>query len=167
MDLHRSKRAVVTFKLKSKVYAFDSTTIPLCLSDFWWAKFRKKKGEVKAHVLHDLESQVSASFHIHTASVHDSKVTKEILYESGSYFVFDRGYNAFKELYHIHQQETFWVFIVRAKKNLQYKCIEWRRRIPRNVLTDSYKINFSHITVGPKNIFQTHYFLSQRTEKHR
>ena len=30
-------------------YAFDSTTIPLCLSVFWWAKFRKKKGGVKAH----------------------------------------------------------------------------------------------------------------------
>lgn len=138
MDLHRSKRAVGTFKLKSKVYVFDSTTIPLCLSDFWWAKFHKKKREVKAHVLYDLESQVSACFHIHTASVHDSKVTKEIPYESGPYFVFDRGYNAFKELYHIHQHETF--FIVRAKINLQYKCIEWRKRIPRNVLIDSYKI---------------------------
>ena len=41
------------FKLKGNVYAFDSTTIPLCLSVFWWAKFRKKKGGVKAHVLYD------------------------------------------------------------------------------------------------------------------
>ena len=144
MDQARRKRATDIFKLKGKVYAFDSTTIPLCLSVFWWAKFRKKKGGVKEHVLYDLESQVPAYFHITTASVHDSKVMKEIPYESGSYYVFDRGYNAFKELYHIHQHESF--FIVRAKKNLQYKCIKWRRRMPRNVLTDSEIMLTDYIT---------------------
>ena len=144
MDQARSKRATDIFKLKGKVYAFDSTTIPLCLSVFWWAKFRKKKGGVKAHVLYDLESQVPAYFHITTASVHDSKAMKEIPYESGSYYVFDRGYNAFKELYRIHQHESF--FIVRAKKNLQYKCIKWRRRMPRNVLTDSEIMLTDYIT---------------------
>ena len=144
MDQARSRRAMDIFKLKGNVYAFDSTTIPLCLSVFWWAKFRKKKGGVKAHVLYDLESQVPAYFHITTASVHDSKAMKEIPYESGSYYVFDRGYNAFKELYRIHQHESF--FIVRAKKNLQYKCIKWRRRMPRNVLTDSEILLTDYIT---------------------
>ena len=131
----RKKQATDIFKLKGHVYAFDSTTIPLCLSIFWWAKFRKKKGGIKAHVLYDLEAQVSAYFHISTASVHDSKAIKYIPYESGSYYVFDRGYNAFKELYKIHLHESF--FVVRAKKNLQFKCIRWRRRLPKNVLTDS------------------------------
>ena len=144
MDQARSRRAMDIFKLKGNVYAFDSTTIPLCLSVFWWAKFRKKKGGVKAHVLYDLESQVPAYFHITTASVHDSMAMKEIPYESGSYYVFDRGYNAFRELYRIHQHESF--FIVRAKKNLQYKCIKWRRRMPRNVLTDSEILLTDYIT---------------------
>ena len=144
MDLARNKRAMDIFKLKGNVYAFDSTTIPLYLSVFWWAKFRKKKGGIKAHVLYDLESQVPAYFHITTASVHDSKAMKKIPYESGSYYVFDRGYNAFKELYRIHKHESF--FVVRAKKNLQYKCIKWRRRMPRNVLTDSEIMLTDYIT---------------------
>ena len=135
MEQARKKQATDIFKLKGHVYAFDSTTIPLCLSIFWWAKFRKKKGGVKAHVLYDLEAQVPAYFHFSTASVHDSKAMKYIPYESGSYYVFDRGYNAFKELYKIHLHESF--FVVRAKKNLQFKCIRWRRRLPKNVLTDS------------------------------
>lgn len=135
MEQARKKQATDIFKLKGHVYAFDSTTIPLCLSIFWWAKFRKKKGGVKAHVLYDLEAQVPAYFHISTASVHDSKAIKYIPYESGSYYVFDRGYNAFKELYKIHLHESF--FVVRAKKNLQFKCIRWRRRLPKNVLADS------------------------------
>ena len=144
MDQARSKRATDIFKLKGKVYAFDSTTIPLCLSVFWWAKFRKRKGGVKAHVLYDLESQVPAYFHITKASVHDSKAMKEIPYESGSYYVFDRGYNAFKELYRIHRHESF--FVVRAKKNLQYKCIKWKRRMPKNVMTDSEILLVDYIT---------------------
>ena len=69
-------------------------------------------------MLYDLESQVPAFFHISTASVYDSKTMKEIPYELGSYYVFDRGYNAFKELFKIHQPESF--FIVRAKKNLTF-----------------------------------------------
>ncbi|MDM8339170.1 IS4 family transposase [Mediterranea massiliensis] len=135
MEQARKKQATDIFKLKGHVYAFDSTTIPLCLSIFWWVKFRKKKGGVKAHVLYDLEAQVPAYFHFSTASVHDSKAMKYIPYESGSYYVFDRGYNAFKELHKIHLHESF--FVVRAKKNLQFKCIRWRRRLPKNVLTDS------------------------------
>ena len=131
----REKRAEDIFKLGGKVYAFDSTTIPLCLSVFWWAKFRKKKGGVKAHVLYDLEAQVPAFYHITTASVHDSKAMAEIHYETDAYYVFDRGYNNFGELYRIQRMESF--FVVRAKINLQYKCVRWKRRMPKNILTDA------------------------------
>lgn len=88
----QKKRATDIFKLGGNVYAFDSTTIDLCLSVFWWAKLRKKKGGVKAHVLYDVEAQVPKFFHITNASVHDSKVMKEIPVESGSYYIFDRAY---------------------------------------------------------------------------
>ena len=131
----REKRATDIFKLGGKVYAFDSTTIPLCLSVFWWAKFRKKKGGVKAHVLYDLEAQVPAFYHITTASVYDSKAMPEMPYETGAYYVFDRGYNNFGELYRIQRMESF--FVVRAKSNLQYRCVKWKRRMPKNILTDA------------------------------
>ena len=131
----KEKRAADIFKLGGKVYAFDSTTIPLCLSVFWWAKFRKKKGGVKAHVLYDLEAQVPAFYHITTASVYDSKAMQEIPYETGAYYVFDRGYNNFGELYRIQRMESF--FVVRAKSNLQYRCVKWKRRLPKNILTDA------------------------------
>ena len=131
----REKRTTDIFKLGGKVYAFDSTTIPLCLSVFWWAKFRKKKGGIKAHVLYDLEAQVPAFYHITTASVYDSKAMPEIPYETGAYYVFDRGYNNFGELYRIQRMESF--FVVRAKSNLQYRCVRWKRRMPKNILTDA------------------------------
>lgn len=135
MKLAREKRTNDIFKLNENVYAFDSTTIPLCLSVFWWAKFRKKKGGVKVHFLYDIETSVPAFYHITTASVHDSKVMSSIPYESGSYYVYDRGYNAFAELWKINLMDSY--FVVRAKKILQYKCIKWKRRLPKDILADA------------------------------
>jgi hypothetical protein len=130
----REKRATNIFNLGGNIYAFDSTTIDLCLSVFWWAKFRKKKGGIKVHTLYDVETQIPAFFHITEASVHDSRAMREIPYETGSYYIFDRGYNNFRMLYKIHQIGAY--FVIRAKKNLQYKSIKWKRRLPRNVISD-------------------------------
>lgn len=130
----RQKRVSDIFELGGNVYAFDSTTVDLCLAVFWWARFRKKKGGIKVHTLYDIETQIPAFFHITEASVHDSTAMKEIPYESDSYYIFDRAYNHFKMLYKIHQIGAF--FIVRAKKNLQYKPIKWKRRLPKNILSD-------------------------------
>ena len=61
------KRATNILEITGNKYAFDSTTIPLCLATFSWEKFRRKKGGVKAHVLYDIEAQVPAFHTIITA----------------------------------------------------------------------------------------------------
>ena len=102
---------------------------------FEWAKFRKHKGGIKIHTLYDAEAQVPAFFYITTASTNDIKAMPEIPYEKGAYYIFDRGYNDFANLFKIEQIEA--TFVVRAKKNLQFKQISWKRRLPKNVLSDS------------------------------
>ena len=87
------------------------------------------------HTLYNVETQIPVFFRITEASVHDSKAMIEIPYEPGSYYIFDRGYNNFKMLYKIHQIEAY--FVAKAKKNLQYKSIKWKRRLPTNVLSDA------------------------------
>ena len=47
----RRRRLLQIFGRAGHVYAFDSTTIDLCLSVFEWAKFRKHKGGIKMHAL--------------------------------------------------------------------------------------------------------------------
>ena len=131
----RTKRKTDIFKLGGNIYAFDSTTIDLCLSVFWWAKFRKKKGGIKVHTLYDIETQIPAFFHITTASVHDSKAMDEIPYETGAYYIFDRAYNSFKSLFRIESIGSY--FVVRAKSNLQFKAKLRKRRLPKNVLSDA------------------------------
>ena len=144
----RETRTTNIFDLSGHVYAFDSTTIDLCLSVFWWAKFRRRKGGIKVHTLYDVETQIPAFFHITEASVHDSKVMKEIPYEPGSYYIFDRAYNNFKMLYKIHQIGAY--FVIRAKNNLQYRSIKWKRRLPRNVLSD--------LTIGLTGFYPKQYY---------
>ena len=53
----REKRVTDLLNLDGNVYAFDSTTVDLCLSFFGWAAFRKHKGGIKIHTLYDIETQ--------------------------------------------------------------------------------------------------------------
>jgi len=130
----RKKRVTNIFKLDGNVYAFDSTTIDLCLQMFPWAKFRKHKGGIKVHTLYDIETQVPAFIHITEAKVNDVKTMDTIPYESGSYYVFDWAYNDYKCLFKIHMNDSF--FVVRAKTNIKCKVVKWKRRMPKNVLSD-------------------------------
>ncbi|MCX6233097.1 MAG: IS4 family transposase [Bacteroidetes bacterium] len=119
IDIARQKRANDNFEIKGKVYAFDSSTIDLCLSVFWWAKFRKAKGGIKIHTLYDITTQIPAFIHITTASVNDMNAMDVIPYESGAYYIFDRGYVDFTRLYKITNHSAY--FVIRAKTNLKFE----------------------------------------------
>ena len=130
----RKKRINDIFKLNGNVYAFDSTTIDLCLKLFPWANFRTHKGGIKIHTLYDVETQVPAFIHITEAKINDVKAMDVIPYESGSFYVFDRAYNDYHRLYKIHMMDSF--FVVRAKTNIKARVLKWKRRLPKNILSD-------------------------------
>jgi hypothetical protein len=121
----RKVRANNVFKIKGQVYAFDSTTIDLCLSVFWWAKFRRTKGGIKLHTLLDVNTQIPAFVHITPASVHDMNAMDVLVYESGAYYIFDRGYVDYSRLYKITLHSAY--FVIRAKSNLQFNRMYSRR----------------------------------------
>ncbi len=119
IDVSRKKRANDNFEIKGKVYAFDSSTIDLCLSVFWWAKFRKTKGGVKLHTLYDITTQIPAFIHITSASVNDMNAMDFIPYEHDAYYIFDRGYVDYSRLYKITSHSAY--FVIRAKSNLKFE----------------------------------------------
>ena len=90
IDIARKKRIDKDFEIDGKVFAFDSTTIDLCLNVFWWAKFRRAKAGIKMHTLYEIETDIPAFIHITEAKVHDQRAIDEIPYEQGAYHVFDR-----------------------------------------------------------------------------
>ncbi len=124
----RACRADDIFKLGGNVYAFDSTTIELCLETFQWALFRKnqRKGGIKVHTLYDIETSIPTFFHITEARIHDMNAMDEIPYEENSFYIFDRGYNDFKRLHNIESIGAY--FVVRGKKNNDFRPTKWTRR---------------------------------------
>jgi len=103
--------------LDQAVYAFDSTTIDLCLSLFPWAKFRKTKSGIKIHTLFDLQRLIPSFIEITSANVHDVNILDRLELEPGSFLVFDRGYIDFERLNKLNQRGIF--FITRAKSNMR------------------------------------------------
>ena len=75
-----------------------------------------------------MDTQIPKFFHITETRVHNSNIMKEIPYESKAYYIFNRGYNDFKSLYHIHLVEA--KFVVRAKKNMKFMTFKWKRKFP-------------------------------------
>jgi len=122
IDLARKSSIVdqdFQLNIEGNIYAFDSTTIDLCLSVFWWAKFRTTKGGIKLHTLYDVKTSIPSFIHVSTASVHDVNALDLLYYEPGGYYILDRGYVDYERLFRIHQSSAF--FVVRAKDNLQFR----------------------------------------------
>jgi len=118
------------------VYAFDSTTLSLCLSRFPWLKLHHEKAGIKVHTLLDVKTDIPTFFIYTEASLHDSKVMEEIPYVAGSYYVFDRAYMVTPMLYTIHNTYHAF-FVVREKSHMRFKVIE-NRNVNSNsgVMTD-------------------------------
>jgi hypothetical protein len=106
-------------KLKQTAYAFDSTTIDLCLSLFPWARFRRRKAAIKLHTLMDLRGCIPSFIRITEGKTHDVNILDELILEPGAFYIMDRGYIDFKRLYLFQQERAF--FIIRAKRNLDYR----------------------------------------------
>ncbi len=86
-------------ELDETVYAFDSSTIDLCLSLFPWARFRKTKGAIKLHTLLDLRGSIPLFIFITDGKVHDVNVLDELIPEPGAFYIMDRAYLDFERLY--------------------------------------------------------------------
>lgn len=113
------KNEDLCLKLKQTVYAFDSTTINLCLSLFPWAKFRKHKGAIKLHTLMDMRGNIPTCVVITQGNVHDVNILDYLIIEPCAFYIMDRGYIDFARLYSITVTSAF--FVIRSKKNLNFK----------------------------------------------
>lgn len=108
----------VKFRIKSKIFLLDSTTISLCLSIFDWAKYKTAKGAVKMHTLLDFDGNLPAYVNITEGKTADNKGAYDIPVLKGSVIVADRFYNDFS-LLHVWDSNGLF-FVVRHKENLQY-----------------------------------------------
>ncbi|MGP1476876.1 MAG: IS4 family transposase [Phocaeicola sp.] len=108
--------------LDNMVYAFDSSTISLCLKLFPWAKFRKHKGALKMHTLLDLRGNLPVSVYLTEASVHDMNALDQLYIEPAAIYLMDKGYVDFYRLFNLILQKGAF-FVTRAKDNMLYEVV--------------------------------------------
>ena len=123
------------FRFKNKLLSLDSTTISLCLELFPWAKFRRAKGGVKAHVLLDHDDYLPRYVLITEARRSDVKMADAFPLNPGSIVVMDRGYNDYA-LFGKWTDEGIY-FVTRLKDNAAYEVLE-QGPVPanRNIRSD-------------------------------
>lgn len=105
--------------VENTVYAFDSTTIALCLSVFGWADFRKTKAGIKLHTLLNLRGGIPKQIDITNAQPHDVSGMDRIEPEKGAIYLWDKAYLDFSRLYRFERAGAF--FVMRSKDNTRVK----------------------------------------------
>jgi hypothetical protein len=131
--------------LQQTVYAFDSTTIDLCLSLFPWAQFRRHKSSVKLHTLIDLRGNIPCFVHVSSGSMADVRSLDLLPIEPGAIYVMDRGYIDFARLYAFTQGLA--CFVTRGKRGMDYA-----RRCVREVdKSTGLKSDSTIVLRGPKS----------------
>jgi len=123
------------FRFKNKLLSLDSTTISLCLALFPWAKFRRAKGGVKAHVLLDHDDYLPAYVLLTEAKRSDVKLADSFALNPGSIVAMDRGYNDYALFGRWTMAGVF--FVTRLKENAAFEVVE-ECEVPekRNILAD-------------------------------
>lgn len=106
-------------ELDAAVYAFDASTIDLCLSVFAWAPFRSPKAAIKLRTLLDLRGNILSFIRITDGKTHVVNVMDDLVLEPGAFYLMDRGYPDFARLFVMHEAQAF--FVTRAKSNTIFK----------------------------------------------
>jgi Transposase DDE domain len=108
-------------ELSQTVYAFDATTIDLCLSVFPWARFQTIKSAVKLHTLLDLRGNIPSFLHITDGKGSDYKSLDVLPLEAGSLYIMDRGYIDFARLDRFNRTSAF--FVIRQRANNLFRRV--------------------------------------------
>jgi len=123
------------FRFKNKLYSLDSTTISLCASMFDWARYKRKKGGVKVHLILDHDGCLPSYAYIREAKVSDIEVARSLELPEDSIVVFDRAYNDFRWFYKLTEQSVY--FVTKMKEATRYEVVA-SREVPNgsNVVRD-------------------------------
>jgi hypothetical protein len=153
-------------ELEATAYAFDATTIDLCLSLFPWAKFRRRKAAIKLHTLLEIHSAIPVFIAITGGGVHEVNLLDELQPEPGSFIVMDRGFIDFQRLYRLHTALAF--FVIRTKGNLAFR----RRYSHSHDRLTGVRSDQTIILTGPKTatlyptaLRRVHYYSAEREQR--
>ena len=132
------KVKVNRIRLNRKLFILDSTLIPLCLSLFDWAYYRKMKGAIKIHTVLDYDSCLPVFIRMTDGKTSDIEIAEKLAFPKGSILAIDRGYLDFNFLRDLDSTGVF--FVTRTKSNTDYDIVK-SLALPKeseNIVSDNH-----------------------------
>jgi len=121
------------FRFKHKLLSLDSTVVPLCLSVFDWAQYKRTKGAVKLHLVLDHDGYLPSYAVLTDGKTADIKAAKTMIFSAGTMLVFDRGYSDYNWWLQLTRQNVH--FVTRLKDDAEYSIVE-PRTVPAGIIRD-------------------------------
>lgn len=109
------------FSLPGRLLSMDSTMISACTSLFEWARYTRRKGAVKLHLLLDHDGYLPQFAVITDGLRSDLSVGMSMPFEPGATVVFDRGYYRFGWWLSLTRRHVF--FVGRLKENARFTVL--------------------------------------------
>ena len=109
------------FSLPGRLLSMDSTMISVCTTMFEWARYTRRKGAVKLHLLLDHDGYLPQFAVITDGLRSDLSVGMTMPFEPGATVVFDRGYYRFGWWLSLTRRNVF--FVGRLKENARFTVL--------------------------------------------
>jgi hypothetical protein len=137
------------FRFKHKLLSLDSTVIPLCLSVFDWAQYKRAQGAVKLHMVLDHDGYLPSFAVLTEGKTSDITVARQMSFAAGTMLAFDRGYADYDWWLSLTRLKVH--FVTRLKDSAEYGVIE-QRKVPEggNIIRDEVIVLCSQQEIGPQ-----------------
>jgi len=117
------------FRFKNKLMSLDGSIIDLSVSMFDWAKYRRRKGAIKLHLLLDHDGYLPSFAVVTEGKRSEIKVARTLRFEPGTILAIDRGYNDYEWFRELTTEEVY--FVTRMKEKAVYEVKE-ELQVPQN-----------------------------------
>jgi hypothetical protein len=137
------------FRFRHKLLSLDSSVIPLCLSAFDWAQYKRAKGAVKLHLVLDHDGYLPSYAVLTEGKTADITAARQMPFAPGTMLVFDRGYADYDWWLSLTRQKV--QFVTRLKDSAGYGVVE-QRNVPDNgnIIRDEVIVLCSQQDIGPQ-----------------
>jgi Transposase DDE domain/Domain of unknown function (DUF4372) len=137
------------FRFKHKLLSLDSTVIPLCLSVFDWAHYKRAKGAVKLHMVLDHDGYLPSFAVLTEGKTSDITAARQMSFAPGTMLAFDRGYADYDWWLSLTRQKVH--FVTRLKDSAEYGVVE-QSKVPEggNIIRDEVIVLCSQQEIGPQ-----------------
>ncbi len=137
------------FRFKHKLLSLDSTVVPLCLSVFDWAHYKRAKGAVKLNLVLDHDGYLPSFAVLTEGKTADITVARQMSFAPGTMLAFDRGYADYGWWLSLTQQKVH--FVTRLKDSADYGVVE-PGKVPEggDIIRDEVIVLCAQQEIGPQ-----------------